>query len=88
MCRFFSKKCRHKYTPFVDEEGYQYCIMCNAARKVPEEKEEEKHQHKWVYIQKINVYGENGNGNDLPICQKRVYECSDPSYKEVKVIKI
>jgi len=36
VCKLFrkNKDCGHKYTAYVDEDGYQYCILCGLARKI------------------------------------------------------
>jgi len=51
MCRLFSRKCRHKYGAFVDEDQYQYCIKCGVARQV-----EIPHKHDWKLIRESEVY--------------------------------
>jgi len=80
MCFWRRRDCRHKFPAFVNEDGYQYCIICGAARKVVKE-----HVHKWVLINTDTVYaGGTTSENSYPICDRYTYECSDDSCKKIK----
>jgi len=83
MCKLFSRKCRHKFPAFVDEDDFQYCILCGAARKV-----EIPHKHNWELIVESSIYAPGTKVEDsYPVRKTRTYECTDNSCREVKVVK-
>ena len=78
---FFNRKCRHKYPNFVDEDGYQFCMICGEAIKITI-----PHIHNWELVSTHQMYdtGKTEAKGDYPMYCERVYECTDSSCREIR----
>ena len=76
MCSLFG--CRHKFTAFVDEDGYQYCIKCGKAEFVSK-----GCIHKWVQGRGFSI---SEVTTDVVIAHQQLYHCEKCGELKVEMI--
>lgn len=61
----------HKYGPVDSDREFQYCLICNQARKIPPvEKKQESCQHKYEQLEEHSITTGVSRARQVKILQK------------------